>query len=104
MSLEATLAATGLPVSSAPYTGTATSYITYNMVNEDDTAFADAEAVAGERMYSVDYFTKSAWRSAIDTIKAAIKSAGYHIQSVGPEIFETDTKLFHIPILIVEDM
>lgn len=104
MSLEATLSAIGITTSTSPYTGTADSFITYHMVNEEDTVFADGEAQAGEGMYSVDYFTKGAWRTAVNTIKAELKAAGYKVQSIGPEIYETDTKRYHIPILVIEDL
>jgi hypothetical protein len=104
VSLEATLSATGIETSASPYTGTADSFITYHLVNEEDTFFADGDARAGEGMYSVDYFTTGAWRTAVEAIKSALKAAGYNVQSVGPEIYETDTRRYHIPILVVEDL
>lgn len=76
MSLETTLNATGILAVAAPYTGIAESFITYHMVNEEDTTFADGDAQAGERMYSVDYFSKVDWRMAVATIKAALKAPG----------------------------
>ena len=103
MSLETTLNGTGIPATAAPYTGSADSFISYHMVNEEDTTFADGDAQAEERMYSVDFFSKGAWRSSVDTIKTALKAAGFKIQSVGPEIYETDTRLYHIPMLVLEE-
>lgn len=104
MNLEDILAETGYPVSSVPFTDTATSYITYHMVSETDTLFGDGEAQAAEGLYSVDFFIKGSWRTAVDAIVSKLKESGYLVQSVGPEIYERDTKYYHIPILILEDI
>ncbi|MPM44833.1 hypothetical protein SDC9_91515 [bioreactor metagenome] len=103
MSLESTLATTGYPSVHPPYGGSADTYITFHLVADDENLYADGEAQAEERLYSVDLFTRVSWESKILSIKAILKTAGYRIQSIGPEIYEVETKLYHIPMLVLED-
>jgi len=103
MTIETALASIGCPVVHAPYTGGAATFVAFHLVIEEGVLHADGDEQAGERVYSVDYFSNSDWRYAVASIKATLKAAGYSVQSIGPEIFETDTKLYHIPILVSED-
>jgi hypothetical protein len=104
MSLESTLATTGYPSVHPPYGGSADTYITFHLVSDDENLYADGEAQAEERMYSIDLFTPGSWEAKVSSIKVALKAAGYRIQSIGPEIYEVEKKLYHIPILVLEDV
>ena len=104
MTIPEALHPIGLSPVHPPYMGSEETFVTYAMLNEDGVVFADGDEQAGEVLYSVDVFTKTAWESTVSSIKAALKSAGYKVQNTGPEIYETDTKLYHIPILVSEDL
>lgn len=103
MDIETALAGIGIPVSEVPYTGTSGTYITFHLVLESGEIYADGDEQTGERLIAVDLFTPTDWETKAATIKTALKAAGYVIQSSGPEMYETDVKLHHYPILVAED-
>lgn len=85
------------------YTGTDTVYITFYTYLDQDESFADDEPQTGGTYGTVDIFCKGNYKSLLADAKTRLKSAGFTIQSIGPEQYEKDTELNHIPINIYHE-
>ena len=90
----------GKPVSVTPivYNGTDTTYITFYTLLDKDEAYADDEAVQAATTATIDIFSKGNYKSLLADVKTRLKAAGFTIQSSGPEIYESDTGFYHVPV------
>lgn len=87
-----------VPVAPIVYTGTETTYITFYTLLEKDETYADDDAVQGSTTATIDIFSKGNYKPFLTDVKARLKSAGFTIQSSGPEIYESDTGYYHVPV------
>lgn len=79
-------------------------YITYYTVLEKDSVYADDDAIEADTTASVDVFCKGNYKSLLTDVKARLKTAGFTIQSTGPEQYESNTGYYHVPIdIYMED-
>ena len=90
----------GKAVSITPivYDGTDTTYITFYTLLDKDEAYADDEAVQATTTATIDIFSKGNYKTLLADVKTRLKAAGFTIQSSGPEIYESDTGFYHVPV------
>jgi hypothetical protein len=98
--LKQTLEALGVPVVRLKYDGQAKTFITYQLVVGRATHFTDAESAAEEFTYRVDIYSKSDYIALMRRVKTALKSVGFFGIVFDPEVFESDTGYFHVPVEI----
>ena len=90
----------GKPISVTPivYNGTDTTYITFYALLDKDETYADDEAVQVATTATIDIFSKGNYKTLLADVKTRLKSAGFTIQGSGPEIYESDTGFYHVPV------
>ena len=96
--LKTTLEALGVPVARLLYKGNADTFITFQRVNATPAQHADDDGQEVERLYRVDLFSKDDYTELLDRLKQALEDADFYGLVEGPELFEDDTKYFHIPL------
>lgn len=89
------LASLGIPVCHPPYTGTASTFATYTLVNNAYNDWASGKAISEETVFSLELFTKGAYEATASSIKTLLRAEGYVVET-GPETYESDTKYRHI--------
>lgn len=72
-----TLSPIGVPVEFMVYTGTATTYITFQVYNENGTFFAGDEEEAIEYSVRVDVWSKGNFNPIVEQVKARLKVVGF---------------------------
>lgn len=85
----------GYPVTHPPYKGNERTYITYQLIGQTSTLYAEGEEKLTAVRYSVDLYTSQEIAALISEIKGALQDAGW-ICVVDMEIYEQDTALRHI--------
>lgn len=86
-----------VPVKQLKYSGDAKTYITYQLILEQCGLSADNEEQEKIIHFSVDLYTNnSQFDSLVNTIRDKLKLAGFVITNRGPEIYDSDTELYHI--------
>lgn len=80
------------------YEGNPKQYITFQMVTVSDKAFADDDNECVEHYYRIDLYSKGNYMTMLNTIKAALKSAGWYEVVINNEIYEQDTGYCHVPV------
>ena len=98
--LKTTLKGLGVPVKRLKYDGRAKTFITYQLVVGRDAHFADDESEAEEFTYRVDIYSKSDYIPLLRRLKMALKNAGFFGIVFDPEVFESNTGYYHIPVEI----
>lgn len=98
--LNTTLQGLNIPVERLKYGGKAATYITYQLVVERDTFFSDDEEGAQEYTYQVHIFSKTDYFALLQSVKQALKAAGFYGIEIGGEVFEQDTGFYHCPLEI----
>lgn len=96
--IESALASIGVPVASVVYRGTSKTYITYYTVLEKDSEYADDSPIYSESTGTIDIFSSGDFKALLESVKDRLKTAGFLIIGVGPETYESDTKLYHVPV------
>jgi hypothetical protein len=93
-----------LPASHPPYLGTAQTYVTYQIMGQDGMLYAEGKEQETGMRYSVDLYTKddTTLFSMIQSVKAALEDADW-IVTIDQEIYEDDTKLWHIPMTATQE-
>lgn len=91
-----------IPTERVIYTGKdkPRTYCTFQRVLENAALSADDDEIAGQITYRVTLFSKTDYESTLETIKAALKAAGFYINAVEGEDYETDTGYYKIPITV----
>lgn len=87
-------------VSRLVYHGKAETFITYQLVLSNDTAAADDEMQATEYTYRVDLYSKRDYIALLRRIKRALLAAGFYGITIDPEVYESDTRYYHVPITV----
>ena len=89
-----TLSTIGLPVAYQHYTDDKPSFIRFSYLPQDDDS-ADDDEFRTTHYVQVDYFTPGNTQSVRKQIKELMKKAGFK-KNFEHEVYETDTKLFHV--------
>lgn len=86
------------PVARIFYKGNAPTYFTFQLIAGVGTAFADDDNTATESTWRVDLYTKRDYTTLLPKVIKTLKDAGFYGVTVDAEIYEEDTKLYHVPI------
>lgn len=101
-SLKEVLESAGLPAQRGVYTGKKkpAAYYTFLRLLKNTTISADDEEKTGKELYRVTLFHKGDFEAQLDKTLNVLKAAGYYINSVDNESFETETGYWLVPITI----
>ena len=98
MTINSALAALKLPITHPPYKGEADEYVTYQLITQSTTLYAEGNEAETSVLYAVDYYTKTApFAEKLLEIKRLLQTAGWTC-IVNAEDYEPDTGLYHIPM------
>ena len=98
MTINSALAALKLPITHPPYKGEADEYVTYQLITQSTTLYAEGIEAETSVLYAVDYYTKTApFAEKLLEIKRLLQTAGWTC-TVNAEDYEPDTGLYHIPM------
>ena len=98
MTIYNALAALKLPVTHPPYNGETNEYITYQLITQSTTLYAEGNEAETSVLYAVDYYTKTVpFEAKLLEIKRLLQAAGWTC-TVNAEDYEPDTGLYHIPM------
>nr|DAZ67794.1 MAG TPA: tail component [Caudoviricetes sp.] len=79
-----------------PYMGDAAEYVTYQLITQSTTLYAEGVEAETSVLYAVDYYTKTVpFEAKLLEIKRLLQAAGWTCV-VNAEIYEKDTVLYHI--------
>lgn len=96
--LKTTLTAICPDVERLVFRGKAETFITYQLVLVQDNDPADDEMQGTEYTYRVDLYSKVDYISVLRRTKQALQAAGFYGIVIDPEVYEMDTKYYHVPI------
>lgn len=83
-----------------PYMGDAAEYVTYQLITQSTTLYAEGTEAETSVLYAVDYYTKTApFEAKLLEIKRLLQTAGWTC-TVNAEDYEPDTGLYHIPMTV----
>lgn len=81
-----------------PYMGDAAEYVTYQLITQSTTLYAEGIEAETSVLYAVDYYTKNVpYEKKMLEIKRLLQAAGWTC-TVNAEDYEPDTGLYHIPM------
>lgn len=80
------------------YRGKAKTFLTYQLVLSSDIMSADDEMQGTEYLYRVDIYSKLDYMALLKRTKQALRAAGFYGIVIDPEVYETDTEYYHVPI------
>lgn len=81
-----------------PYMGDAAEYVTYQLITQSTTLYAEGTEAETSVLYAVDYYTKTVpFEAKLLEIKRLLQAAGWTC-TVNAEDYEPDTGLYHIPM------
>lgn len=96
--LTTTLEGLGYPVERLYYAGRADTYFVYQCVIAAGMAFCDDDNEAEEKTFRIDIFTRCNYSIILRRAKRALKTAGFYGITVEAELYERDTRFYHVPI------
>lgn len=97
MEISKVLEPLGIPVCHPPYSGSEDTFVTYQLMGQMGTVFAEGQEAETGVAFSVDLYTTSGsmeTQEILQTIKMLLNGAAY-ICTVDMETFEKDTKRRH---------
>lgn len=80
------------------FDGKACTFITYQLVYSQGIESADDSVSGTEYTYRVDIYSQKDYMSLLSRTKKALRGAGFYGIITDPEVFERDTKYYHVPI------
>jgi len=91
-----------LPTQRGVYTGKdkPNQYITWLRIDMSSALNADDEEKLTRATYRVTLFSKGDFEEILQRIKDTLKAAGYYINSVDGELYETATGYWQVPMTI----
>lgn len=96
MEISKVLEPLGIPVTHPPYSGSAETFVTYQLVGQVGVLYAEGQEKETGVMYSVDFYTeKTPFTSDILEIKRLLSAAGWN-STINAEIYEKETGKHHI--------
>lgn len=92
-----TVGGTVIPVSFMRYTGKATTYITYQEIQEDTSFSADDDLQAYVTYYDFDIYSKGNYLTIIESVKEILEANGWRWQPsmTSQDLYEDDTGYYH---------
>lgn len=96
--IKEALESAGVPFARMTYSGNAKAYITYQLVISAEREFSDDENASEEFTYRIDIFSRVDYIALLRRAKRALKAEGFYAISAEAELYESDTKFFHVPI------
>lgn len=92
-----TVGGQAIPVSFMRYTGKATTYITYQEIQDDTSFSADDELQAYVRYYDFDIYSKGNYLNIIESVKEILEANGWRWQPsmTSQDLYEDDTGYYH---------
>lgn len=92
-----TVGGQAIPVSFMRYTGKATTYITYQEIQDDTSFSADDELQAYVTYYDFDIYSKGNYLNIIESVKEILKANGWRYQPsmTSQDLYENDTGYYH---------
>ena len=96
--IKKALSGLGLPVARLRWDGGEDAFITYQILDSYEDDHADDESHAHIWTYRVDIYKRGDYMSLMQSAVKALKAAGFYGISIGPEMYENDTKYSHLPI------
>ena len=96
--LTKTLLSIGVPVERLLFGGKADSFITFQLITKQETAFSDDDGAAIESFYRANIFSKNDYTDLLHRTYSALKEAGFYGITVNSEIYEHDTGFYHVPM------
>lgn len=85
---------TGVPVNRLKYNGSASTYITYFLYNEQGEAFAENKEIETSYFIQIDIWTKDDFTDLYNQVLSLMKAAGYY-RIYTHEEYENDTQIKH---------
>ena len=95
MEISKALEPMGIPVCHPPYSGSEDTFVTYQLMGQMGTVFAEGQEAETGVTFSVDLYTTGEYEQLVQEIKNLTAAAGY-ICVVDQEMYESDTKRRHI--------
>lgn len=96
MTIAEALATLSVPVTHPPYLGEGEDYITYQLITQSTTLYAEGVEAETSVLYSVDLYTKTVpFAPMLLKIKELLQAGGWSC-TVAAEQYENDTGLYHI--------
>lgn len=96
--LKTTLEALCSNVARLFFGGKTKTFMTYQLVLSSDIMSADDEMQGTEYLYRVDIYSKLNYISLLQQTKQALRAAGFFGIVIDPEVYESDTGYYHVPI------
>ena len=86
-----------IPVSFLRYTGKATTYITYQEIQDDTSFSADDELQAYVTYYDFDIYSKSNYLNILESVKEILEANNWRWQPsmTSQDLYEDDTGYYH---------
>lgn len=101
-SLKDVLERTGMPVQRGVYTGKQKpkAYLTFLRLSQGSVLNADDEESSSKELYRITLICKGDFEEKLKKTLEVMKAAGYYINGVDPEQYETETGYWIVPITI----
>lgn len=92
-----TVGGQAIPVSFMRYTGKATTYITYQEIQDDTSFSADDELQAYVTYYDFDIYSKGNYLTIVESVKEILEANGWRWQPsmTSQDLYEDDTGYYH---------
>ena len=96
--IKAALESVGVPFERLTYRGHAAAFITYQLVISSERDFYDDENEAREYTFRLDLVSRCDFVPLLRRVWRELKAGGFYGISAEAEIYEKDTRLYHIPM------
>ena len=87
-----------VPIEYMTFTGKADKYLTYYTWKEEPDDFCDDENNIEVAFGTIDIFSKGNLKDILNDVKNILKSNGFLVTDVASEMYEEDTKYYHVPV------
>ena len=87
-----------VPIFFMHYDGKASKYLTYYQWSELPKNFADNENQNEICYATIDVWSQENYKNIVEKVKKKLKVNGFTWTDTGAEIYENDTKFYHVPI------
>ena len=95
MSIRTVLSGLNVPVRRPDYKGDAPQYITYHLLGEVGTIYAEGKAAETGTRFSVDIWSKTDYISLPTSVRSALQNANYTVVVLA-EYFESNSGYYHV--------
>lgn len=101
-SIKEVIESVGLPAERGVYTGKKkpAAYCTFLCLNRGAAVRADDRTSCGRELYRVTLFCKGNFKERLELLTEKMEAAGFYINSVDTEQYETETGYWLIPVTI----